>query len=139
MGLLTLIGGQDPRLTNVLLAMLESPAQNHTLEELARISGMSRSLFAERFAEAFDRPPMDLLRQVRLHRAANLLRTTRLPVQLIALAVGYASRSYFSRAFRAAYGDDPQGFRQRSRSKTRTGGNVAEETGAIGTSTGESL
>ena len=117
--LLTLIGGQDPRLTNVLVTMLENPAQDYTLQELARISGMSRSLFAERFAEAFDRPPMDLLRQVRLHRAANLLRTTRLPVQIIAMMVGYASRSYFSRAFRVAYGDDPQSFRQRSRAVVR--------------------
>ncbi|MBA3325097.1 MAG: AraC family transcriptional regulator [Rhodobacteraceae bacterium] len=31
-----------------------------------------------------------------------------MPVQMVALAVGYASRSYFSRAFKAAYGADPK-------------------------------
>lgn len=122
--LVALIGAHDPRLTRALLAMMEDPGGGHTLEELSALSGMSRSLFAERFAEAFGRPPMDLLRQIRLHRAANLLRTTALPVQVIALAVGYASRSYFSRAFRAAHGEDPKSFRER----TRTG---AEGVGSI--------
>jgi len=115
LSLLTLIGAVDARLTRALLAILEDPARDHSLEELARCSGMSRSLFAERFAETFHRPPMDLVRQVRLHRAANLLRTTSLPVQIVALSVGYASRSYFSRAFRAAFGDDPRSFRDLSR------------------------
>lgn len=116
--LLTLVGAHDPRLTRALLSILEDPVRDHSLGDLANISGMSRSLFAERFAEAFQRPPMDLLRQVRLHRAAQLLRATSLPVQVIALSVGYASRSYFSRAFRAAYGEDPKSFRQRARSGT---------------------
>ncbi|MDZ4307712.1 AraC family transcriptional regulator [Allopontixanthobacter sp.] len=115
LSLVALIGAVDPRLTRALLAILEDPARDHSLEELARRSGMSRSLFAERFSETFHRPPMDLVRQVRLHRAANLLRATRLPVQIVALSVGYASRSYFSRAFRAAYGDDPRSFRDSSR------------------------
>lgn len=115
LSLLALIGAVDPRLTRALLAILEDPARDHSLEELAERSGMSRSLFAERFAETFRRPPMDLVRQVRLHRAANLLRTTSLPVQIVALSVGYASRSYFSRAFRAASGDDPRSFRDMSR------------------------
>lgn len=106
---------RDPRLLKALLEMIENPAHDHSLEELARTSGMSRSLFAERFAETFDRPPMDLLKQIRLHRAANLLRNTQLPIQIVAMTVGYASRSYFSRAFRAAYGTDPKSFREEAR------------------------
>jgi AraC-like DNA-binding protein len=113
--LLPLGGIRDARLLKALLAIVERPAEDHTLDELARMSGMSRSLFAERFVEAFDRPPIDLLRQVRLHRAANLLRSTKLPIQVIAMAVGYGSRSYFSRAFRSAYGEDPRSFREKAK------------------------
>lgn len=116
--LMSLPALRDMRLLKALLKMVESPAQEHTLDELARISGMSRSLFAERFAETFERPPMDMLKQIRLHRAANLLRSSQLPVQIVAMTVGYASRSYFSRAFRAAYGTDPKSFRQTARSIT---------------------
>lgn len=111
---------RDMRLLKALLRMIENPAQDHRLEELARISGMSRSLFAERFAQTFERPPMDLLKQVRLHRAANLLRSSQLPVQIVAMTVGYASRSYFSRAFRSAYGTDPTSFREEAR-RARSG------------------
>ena len=116
MGLLPIFGLQDPRLVQALLAMMEDPARDHSLDDLARLSGMSRSLFAERFAEAFDRPAMDLLKQIRLHRSAQLLRGTNLPVQMIALTVGYASRSYFSRAFKDAYGADPKTFREEAKS-----------------------
>jgi AraC-like DNA-binding protein len=110
--LLSLPGLRDGRLMKALLEMLEHPAREHSLDELARVSGMSRSVFAERFAEAFQRPPIDMLKQVRLHRAANLLRNSRLPIQIIAMSVGYSSRSYFSRAFRSAYGADPKSFRE---------------------------
>lgn len=115
LSLLPLGGIRDTRLLNALLVMVERPADDHSLDELAKLSGMSRSLFAERFVEAFERPPIDLLRQVRLHRAANLLRSTKLPVQVIAVAVGYTSRSYFTRAFRSAYGADPRSFRDARR------------------------
>ncbi len=115
--LLSLPGLKDVRLMKAMLEMMEQPARDHSLEELARVSGMSRSLFAERFAEAFHRPPMDMLKQVRLHRAANLLRNTRLPIQIVAMTVGYSSRSYFSRAFRSAYDTDPKSFREQARSE----------------------
>lgn len=106
---------RDMRLLKALLTMVENPAQEHSLDQLAAISGMSRSLFADRFAQTFERPPMDLLKQIRLHRAANLLRNSQLPIQIVAMTVGYASRSYFSRAFRSAYGTDPRTFREEAR------------------------
>lgn len=119
--LLSLPGLHDARLMKALLQILEHPARDHSLDELARVSGMSRSLFAERFTEAFERPPIDMLKQVRLHRAANLLRNSRVPIQMVALTVGYSSRSYFSRAFRSAYGIDPKGFREQARLHERQG------------------
>lgn len=119
MVLLPFFGGGDPRLVHALLNLMEDPAREHTVDELAAASGMSKSLFSERFSEAFDRPPMDLLKQIRLHRAANLLRSTSLPVQVIGFTVGYVSRSYFSRAFRTAYGRDPKTFRDEAQSQRK--------------------
>lgn len=121
MNLLPLFGAGDPRLVRALLELMENPAREHTVDELAAASGMSRSLFSERFTEAFDRPPMDLLKQIRLHRAATLLRTTTLPVQVVGLTVGYVSRSYFSRAFRSAYGRDPRSFREQAQAASASG------------------
>ena len=49
---------------------------------------------------------------LRIHRAALLLAETDLPVNNIAAAIGYSSRSHFSRTFRKVMGADPTEFRQ---------------------------
>lgn len=102
---------QDRRLARAVVAILERPADPHTVESLAELAAMSRSSFARRFGEIFDQSPIDFVTRVRLRLAAHLLVTTDVPVKLIAQTVGYQSRSYFSRAFRAAYGQDPAGYR----------------------------
>ena len=103
------------RLAKVVLAMLERPAEPYTLDDLARIAGMSRSAFAERFSSVLRRAPIEFLKEVRLRRAARLLTTTDLPIKAIASSVGYSSRSYFSRAFKKLYGIDPASFRTRTK------------------------
>ena len=72
---------------------------------------MSRSAFADHFTSAFGQSPIEFLKQVRLYRAARLLEATNLPIKAVAKSVGYESRSYFSRAFRAVYGVDPTEYR----------------------------
>ncbi len=101
----------DRSLGRALAAMLDEPEGNHTLESLGDIAGMSRGAFAERFKEAYGRTAIDCLREIRLRRAAHLLTATDLPVKTIAFKVGFESRSYFSRAFKAFAGIDPAGFR----------------------------
>jgi transcriptional regulator GlxA family with amidase domain len=101
----------DQRLARAVVAVLDDPAAAHTLESLARRAGMSRTAFAERFSQVFGQGPIDFVQKVRLRIAAKLLATTDVPVKVIATSIGYASRSYFSRAFRAAYGTDPTSFR----------------------------
>ncbi len=102
---------QDRRLARAVVAILEHPANSHTVDGLAELAEMSRSAFTERFFQIFGQSPIDFLMKVRLRLAAHLLTTTDLPVKLVAKSIGYSSRSYFSRAFRAAYGQDPASFR----------------------------
>ena len=101
----------DRRLACAVATVLERPSANHTVDSLAEIAGMSRSTFAAHFAEVFQQTPIDFVQHVRLRLGADMLQTTDLPVKLIASSVGYASRSYFTRAFRAAYATDPKSFR----------------------------
>lgn len=102
---------RDPGLAPAVLAILQRPSNPFTLEDLASTAAMSRSVFAARFAAAFRQPPIEFLKKVRLQRAARLLEMTALPVKVVAASVGYESRSYFSRAFREAYGADPTEYR----------------------------
>jgi len=101
----------DERLGKALDAILERPESAHTVESLAAIAGMSRSSFAERFAKAFRRSPIDVVRDVRLRRAARLLRTSELSLPAVARRVGFSSRSQFSRAFAAQFGVPPAEYR----------------------------
>jgi len=103
----------DPGLWQALRAMLDDPGSPHTLDSLAQAAGMSRSRFAARFQAAYGQGAMALLRDLRLARAAQMLTEGRVPVDRVARAVGFRSRSAFSRAFVAMWGETPRGFRGR--------------------------
>jgi AraC-like DNA-binding protein len=107
---------EDPRLARVIKQVLDQPAQSHSLEGLADLAGMSRSVFAKRFLEGFGRTPMDYVREVRLRSGARLLDQPELSVDAIASRVGFASRSHFSKAFTDQFGCSPSVFRARSNS-----------------------
>ncbi len=102
----------DARLAKAVAMVLQRLAARLTLADLAAAAGMSRTAFAKAFADAFDQTPMDFVQKARLHRAAQLLATSELPVKVIAASLGFASRSHFSRSFRRAYGTDPSTYRK---------------------------
>lgn len=102
----------DETLWGALRAMLDHPDRNHTVDTLAELAGMSRATFASRFNFAYGNSPIELLRTIRLRRAAELLATTDLPTKRIAQLVGYESRTYFSRAFKCEHGLAPGTFRR---------------------------
>jgi transcriptional regulator GlxA family with amidase domain len=56
--------------------------------------------------------PMEFVAKTRLHHAAEMLRSTNMPVKVIAASIGFSSRSHFSRAFRDGYGADPSSYRR---------------------------
>jgi AraC-like DNA-binding protein len=111
-GLLTWIAAlEDSRLGRAVDAMKDRPEHAFTLPELAEVAGMSRSVFAARFADALAQPPIEYLKTLRLARAVALLRRTDLPIKAVASRVGYSSRSSFTRAFIARYGISPHACR----------------------------
>ena len=106
---------QDERLARGIAAVIERPATAWTVEALATLAGMSRSVFAERFTHAFGHAPMAFVQHVRLRVGADLLRATDLSIAVIAASVGYRSRTYFDRVFKAAHGEAPGRYRMRVR------------------------
>lgn len=101
----------NPRLARAIDRILEDPGADHTVESLAEVATMSRSAFAPAFASAFGRPPMTLVHQVRMQRAAQLLQRPDTTMDEIADRVGFASRSHFSRAFKKQHGTSPGAYR----------------------------
>ena len=102
----------DPRLAAAVSAVVDEPAAPHTVASLAGRAGMSRATFARTFTEASEMTPMESVAKTRLRHAADMLRSSKLPIKVIAASIGFSSRSHFSKAFRDAYGCDPTRFRK---------------------------
>jgi len=105
----------DPSLGRCLARIHDDPHRDWSLQELAAVSGLSRSTLAERFEEVLDTSPMRYVRDWRLYLASVALGTTRKPVAAVAHDAGYGTEAAFSRAFSRAYGVPPAAWRQRSR------------------------
>jgi AraC-like DNA-binding protein len=97
----------EERIGRALSAMHADPFHKWTVQSLAQIAGMSRSIFAERFTGAVGEPPLRYLSRWRLTIAADLLRSGGMKVTEAAWRSGYASDAAFSRAFKAYFGYAP--------------------------------
>ncbi|MFC4948860.1 helix-turn-helix domain-containing protein [Pseudonocardia sp. GCM10023141] len=83
-----------------------------TVRGLAEVGGCTEVTLTRRFRDVLGVPPMAWVIERRLRRATDLLRTTTLPVAQIGSRCGYPDPYYFSRAFRARYGESPARWRR---------------------------
>jgi AraC-like DNA-binding protein len=111
-----LAGMAHPKLRKALVAMHEQPEQEWSLEALAQIAGMSRSVFASNFRDTVGCTTGVYLQawRVRLVQKA-LLQGRRL--KMIAGDVGYGSEAALSRAFKAQCGLTPREWRRMQNSE----------------------
>jgi len=106
-----LSGLRDPIVGHALTALHGEPAGSWTVEQLARLVGLSRSVLAERFAAMVGQAPMQYLALWRMQLASRMLREGR-PVAAVAGAVGYESEAAFSRAFKKLVGQPPAAWKK---------------------------
>lgn len=104
----------DPFLDRVIDAIHADPGHDWTVEALASLGAMSRSVFAERFRGAFGRSPAGYVTAVRMRAAQDLL-SRGLGVSAVSRELGYASDEGFSRAFRRHVGTTPSAWRAEHR------------------------
>ncbi|MBO7327225.1 MAG: helix-turn-helix domain-containing protein [Lentisphaeria bacterium] len=83
------------------------------LEELLKLSGMSRATLMRHFHAAFGVTPIAYLQRIRLKNAAHLLINSQYSLQEISIKTGFSSDSYFFRAFRKAYAVTPIEYRRK--------------------------
>jgi AraC-like DNA-binding protein len=103
---------KDDRLGRSLDRIFEDLGGEHTVESLADVAGMSRSVFSESFSAAFGKPPMTFLHHLRMQKAAKLLEEASYSVEEVARRVGFSSRSHFSSVFKEFHGTSPALFRE---------------------------
>lgn len=104
---------RDPQVGTALERIHDDPARPWEVEELARTAGMSRSSFAERFAELVGQSPIRYVTEWRMQIARRLLAGERMSVAEVAGQVGYESEYAFNRAFKREVGEPPAAWRRR--------------------------
>lgn len=102
----------DPFLDRVVDAIRDDPGREWTVEQMAAVSALSRTVFAERFRRAFGRSPAQYVTEVRMLTARALLIDGR-AVSEVSRELGYGSDEGFSRAFRRHTGLTPSAWRAR--------------------------
>ncbi len=97
----------DARISRALKAIHDEPFRHRSVAELAGIAGMSRSNFADRFANLIGAAPLHYQTRWKLLLANEMLARPDTRVSDVARRVGYDSDAAFSRAFKAQFGMPP--------------------------------
>jgi len=85
---------------------------NIGIDDLAQLAGYSSFHFARMFKESFALPPHKYLGRMRIEKAKETLKSTKLPLAEVALSCGYSSQAHFTNNFKKAVGITPRQFRQ---------------------------
>jgi AraC-like DNA-binding protein len=107
-----LSGVKDPHVGHSLSLIHGQPAEDWTIESLARSVGLSRSVFADRFAHYVGVSPMQYLARWRMQLAARRLEIPGVSVAQAGAEVGYDSEAAFNRAFKKFVGVPPGAWRK---------------------------
>ncbi|NLR82959.1 DNA-binding response regulator [Chitinophaga eiseniae] len=81
-----------------------------SVPDLCRVVGISRSALYKKFNMHGGMTVGELMKSLRLKRAAHLLKGKRLNVSEVAWEVGFNDRKYFSREFRKFFGQSPTAY-----------------------------
>ena len=85
---------------------------------MAKILCMSHSSLLRKIKLVFNMSPIELIRTVRLKKAAELIQEGNHLIGDICYMVGIASPSYFSKIFFAQFGISPKDFERQNRKPT---------------------
>jgi AraC-like DNA-binding protein len=100
-----------PRIYAVLEAIHKNPEHEWTLDNMAELSHFSRSAFTSNFRDTVGMSPMAYLLSWRMNLARSLIRTTGLPLKVIAKRVGYRTQAGLNKAFKQYFGVAPRKLR----------------------------
>ncbi|MCO7227486.1 GlxA family transcriptional regulator [Pleionea sp. CnH1-48] len=97
-----------------LIAWLEAKLQQTvTVEQMAEYLNTSVRTLHRRCIKALDMTPAQVLNELRLDRARELLHQPNIPVKSIAYECGYSSQEALSSAFKKRFGVAPKRYRER--------------------------
>jgi len=100
----------DERMTEIL-NYIQSNYKTVTLEKLSETFFLSKPYLSKYIKESTNTTFGDIVKQIRMDKAKNLLKGSGMIVENIAEQVGYENVEHFTRLFKKAYGITPVEFR----------------------------
>lgn len=110
-----LVNDVDSEFYSKVLDIMKKEMGNPDLnvDSLASMMGLGRSQFYRKIKALTNYSPVELLRNLRLKQAREMLTTTEKTIGEIAYEVGFSSPAYFTRCYREAFDETPTEFRER--------------------------
>jgi AraC-like DNA-binding protein len=105
-------GAEDSRFAPALALMREHLAGDLPIRDMAARCGLGERAFRAAFSSTFGMAPKRFHDRLRMLQAADQLRHTRMPINDIAVGLGYGDRFAFSRVFRRIHGLPPAAYRR---------------------------
>ena len=102
----------DRRIELVIAKLKTDPASAWDFAALAVLVNLSPSRFRHLFKQETGTTPAQFLKEIRLRRAAKLLRNTFLQIKQVVKQVGLGSNAHFVHDFRKLYGMTPTAYRR---------------------------
>lgn len=102
----------------LFLQKLRKTVENHlddsslTIDHLATTVGLGKSQFSRKLKALTNETPSAFIRNIRLTKGMQLLKSSDLNVAEVAYAVGFKDPNYFSRAFHKLFGKSPSIYRK---------------------------
>jgi AraC-like DNA-binding protein len=95
------------QISRVLNRIHTNYTRDYDITTLAREAGMSVPAFHKRFKAVTSSPPLQYLKNIRLHKARMMMVNDGINASGAAVNVGYESASQFSREFKRLFGKSP--------------------------------
>lgn len=108
----------DEKLIDKILKIIDNEIANSSfgVEELSKNVGMSRTHLYRKIIELTNQSPVELIRNLRLEKAAKLLQENKFYVSEVAYMSGFTEMSYFRKIFKDFYGVSPSDYSKGIRS-----------------------
>lgn len=104
---------ENNRIAGILEHIQRRMHEDISVPELASLAAMSERTFMRRFKDATGTTPGDWLRVARIDRARQLLETSQMPIELVALECGFGTATTLRQQFRKRVGISPADYKRR--------------------------
>ncbi|MCD9020758.1 AraC family transcriptional regulator [Cohnella silvisoli] len=107
-------GTENRYIQKAIQFITQNYAEKISVPMIAAQVGLERSYFTKMFKKHAGKPPHVFLLEVRMHKAASLLKASDLPVEHIAYSTGFNNINHFSATFTRFYRMPPSKYRNQT-------------------------